>query len=164
MSEMKRQDEAYLAYQHQVEMQRTKTLADQLHFLREEPQGASETPRHIVFVEDEEAAAQFDAAEYFETPASLLGRSFNRPTRTMLNEGTLVANPGAASERNLRKMDRARAAAYNELSERSKRERALKTAMEKVRLQRQLMHKGSKVKRKSKDGRVVYRWAQERKR
>lgn len=160
MAEMKRQDEAYLAYQAQVEAKRARRLGEGLHFLPEDDGQAK--ARHLVFVDDEDEARQFDAATFFDTTPDLLGRTFNRPTRQMLEEDALLANPTAATPKTLQTLDRERAAAYGELTARKKREDALKTAMEKVRLKRQLMGKG-RVKKANKGGKIVYRWAPERK-
>ena len=52
--------------------------------------------QHMVFVEDEEDAAAFCAEDFFDTPADLLGRSFNRPRHAQLHRpDALLAMAGA---------------------------------------------------------------------
>ena len=58
--------------------------------------GAPAAGRHTVFVEDEEEAQRFDPAAYFDTPAELLGRAFNRPRTAQLADPAAVsAGPDA---------------------------------------------------------------------
>ena len=51
-------------------------LRGALHFI-----GAPAQARHTVFVDSEAEAAAFTPEEFFDTPAELVGRAFNRPRR-----------------------------------------------------------------------------------
>lgn len=57
-------------------------LQESLHFI-----GATASNQHTVFVDDAAAARDFDAAAHFDTPAELLGRTFNRPRTAQLEAG-----------------------------------------------------------------------------
>ena len=57
-------------------LQKVERLRGALHFI-----GAPAQARHTVFVDDEAEAAAFRPDAYFDTPAELLGRAFNRPRR-----------------------------------------------------------------------------------
>ena len=80
--------------------QKVERLRASLHFIgapdQAVPQGASGgctsgrgAAHHTVFVDGEEEARQFRPEEFFDTPAELLGRAFNRPRTAQL------AAPGA---------------------------------------------------------------------
>ena len=45
---------------------------------------------HTLFV-DEEEAASFSPQDCFDTPAELLGRTYNRPRRSQLNEAAAIS-------------------------------------------------------------------------
>jgi hypothetical protein len=55
-------------------MQKQDRLQSGLHFL-----GVSKPSNHTIFVEDRQTAKVFDASEYFDTPAELMGRAYSRP-------------------------------------------------------------------------------------
>ncbi len=58
--------------------------------------------RHTVFVDSGEEAAAFSAAEFFDTPAELLGRAFNRPRAAQLASADAlrgVAGPAGVAKR-----------------------------------------------------------------
>jgi hypothetical protein len=42
--------------------------------------------KHTVFVDSAAEAAAFKPAQYFDTPAELLGRSYNRPRSAQLQQ------------------------------------------------------------------------------
>lgn len=72
-------------------LQKRKRLQGSLHFL-----GAAQPSNHTVFVDDEELAQAFDPAAYFDTPAELLGRTYNRPRIAQLANPALI--PGGDLE------------------------------------------------------------------
>ena len=57
-------------------LQKVERLRGTLHFL-----GAPAQARHTVFVDSEAEAAAFMPEDFFDTPAELVGRAFNRPRR-----------------------------------------------------------------------------------
>lgn len=70
-------------------IQKLERLKERLHFL-----GAGAQPRHTVFVDSHKEARVFSAEAYFDTPAELLGRTFNRPRRAQLEDvGTVSGSP-----------------------------------------------------------------------
>lgn len=66
--------------------QKLEKLKERLHFL-----GAGNQARHTVFVDSEHEARSFSAEDFFDTPAELLGRVFNRPHRSQLEEPDTVS-------------------------------------------------------------------------
>ena len=69
-------------------LQKAERLKESLHFIG--APGARSGAKHTVFVDDEEEERSFDAAAYFDTPAELLDRSFNRPRREQLAQAGAV--------------------------------------------------------------------------
>lgn len=57
--------------------------------------------RHTVFVDSAQEAREFDAAKYFDTPAELLDRTFNRPRKEQLADRGAVT--GAKSLKGVEK-------------------------------------------------------------
>jgi hypothetical protein len=71
-------------------VQKAAKLKSSLHFI-----GLPAQNKHTVFVADRTAARNFDAAAHFDTDASLLGRTFNRPRTAQL--GQVRASPTRTS-------------------------------------------------------------------
>ena len=81
---MRTQDVGYVNMAATVEERRAGRLRAGLHGLdAPRPPSAS----HVVFVDSRAGAARFSAEDYFDTPAELLGRAFNRPRRAQLEAG-----------------------------------------------------------------------------
>jgi len=59
--------------------------------------GAPAANRHVVFVDDEEAAQAFDPAQHFDTAPELLDRSYNRPRVAQLADAQAVSAGAAAA-------------------------------------------------------------------
>ena len=74
-------------------------MRESLHFI-----GAAPQNKHVVFVEDKEEAAAFDPALYFDTPAELLDRSFNRPRQAVLESTGAVLMGRAATKGQAKKV------------------------------------------------------------
>jgi hypothetical protein len=66
--------------------QKASRLKSSLHFI-----GLPAKNKHTVFVEDGAAVRRFDAAAHFDTDASLLGRTFNRPRTAQLEDEAAVS-------------------------------------------------------------------------
>jgi U3 small nucleolar RNA-associated protein 11 len=64
--------------------------------------------KHTVFVDEAKDAAAFNAEEYFDTPAELLARSYNRPRKSDLESKSLVglAAGGVLKKGVMKKMER----------------------------------------------------------
>ncbi|EIE25270.1 small-subunit processome, partial [Coccomyxa subellipsoidea C-169] len=82
---MKGQDIGYLELKRQSEAKKAERLRNSLHFI-----GAPVRNSHTLFV-DEEEAASFSPQDCFDTPAELLGRTYNRPRRSQLNEAAAIS-------------------------------------------------------------------------
>lgn len=80
--------------------QKVERMQQSLHLL-----GAPPSNQHTVFVEDEDEAKTFDPAQYFDTPAELLDRSFNRPRAAQLADPAAVS-AGADAPRVAARMER----------------------------------------------------------
>eukprot|EP00300_Choanocystis_sp_HF-7_P040389 c6873_g1_i1.p1 GENE.c6873_g1_i1~~c6873_g1_i1.p1 ORF type:complete len:304 (+),score=54.12 c6873_g1_i1:45-956(+) len=119
--------------------------------------------RHIVFCDDEQEAAAFSPAEFFDTAPELLNRKFNRP-RVATIDSAEISQPEAALAR--KESARAVAETYDELAQRMERLHKLQNVAETVETQRRLKTKGPKPIKveAAADGKpAVYRWRRERK-
>ncbi|KAJ3361467.1 hypothetical protein HDU91_003893 [Kappamyces sp. JEL0680] len=100
---MKSQDASYVQLQQSINKKKIEKLKDSIHIV--ETKGAAK-PNHILFVENEEKVAEFDAATHFDTTPELVHRKSNRTKRHAveaaefepLDKGTLEANDADASE------------------------------------------------------------------
>lgn len=77
--------------------QKAERMRESLHFI-----GAPVRNSHTLFVEQDEAAS-ISLDEHFDTPAELLGRTYNRPRRSQLSTAAAVTGlaEGAADTRKL---------------------------------------------------------------
>ena len=67
-------------------LQKVERLQRSLHFI-----GAPQQSRHTVFLDGEEVPS-FSPQHHFDTPAELLGRSYNRPRNQQLGSAVLVSS------------------------------------------------------------------------
>eukprot|EP00884_Botryococcus_braunii_P006604 jgi/Botrbrau1/15945/Bobra.0260s0006.1 len=162
---MRTQDVGYTSMKRQVESKKLEKLRERLHFV-----GAGKQTRHTVFVDSEREARNFSAEEFFDTPAELLDRAFNRPRRSQLGDPATVSGApeptGDDAVSNPSALERKRAGLYKELLQRKKRLQVLSGLTNKLALQKELMGKGSKRKLKGRgeDGEApVFKWKRERK-
>jgi hypothetical protein len=77
----------------QVDDKKAERLRSSLHFI-----GAAQQTKHTVFVGSAAEAKAFKAAEFFDTPAELLDRTFNRPRRAQLASGVAVSGGGSSTK------------------------------------------------------------------
>lgn len=74
-------------------MQKAEKLKGSLHFI-----GMAPSNKHTVFVDSAAEAAAFRPSSFFDTPAELLGRAYNRPRTAQLQEqAAVVSQPGAGA-------------------------------------------------------------------
>ncbi|TPX71447.1 hypothetical protein SpCBS45565_g01032 [Spizellomyces sp. 'palustris'] len=181
---LKTQDQNYVNYQRSVNGKKIERLKDRLHMLEgEEEEGEEEEedemelgdesdgegeserrvkskPRHTIFVDDGAEAKAFDPSTYFDTPAELLHRKFNRPTNAMLK----TAEMSLPDPKTQKKLEKQRESSYRELSSRLTREEQLRKAQLEMELQKNLMGKGAKKKvGVDQQGLPVYKWKAQRK-
>lgn len=159
---MKTQDVKYMALKAQVDAKKAERMKSSLHFI-----GMANQNRHTVFVDEAANAKQFDPADYFDTPAELLDRSYNRPRTSQLQAGaasTAVKPQGVASSR---KLEKRKHAAYKELVQRSERKEKLAGITQKMTYEKEVMGKGRKRKLAASElgsqQQKVFRWKAERK-
>ncbi|RKO96002.1 putative u3 small nucleolar RNA-associated protein 11, partial [Caulochytrium protostelioides] len=142
---LKTQDQGYITMQKimnekKLERLRADThipLANQAHL---ETKGHTASPaKHTVFVDDEAAAASFDAAKHFNTHPSLLGRSWNRPTMDQLTQGDAATAALGAVPKALR---HERAVHQREIVDRAYRVDRLARVEKEMTIQKHLMTKG----------------------
>lgn len=73
-------------------LQKAERMQQSLHLI-----GAPAANSHVVFVDDEEEAEQFDAARHFDTAPELLQRSYNRPRLEQLADARATSGGEAAA-------------------------------------------------------------------
>lgn len=152
---MKTQDAKYLGLKSRTEAAKAEKLKESLHFIGMAPQN-----KHTVFVDSAAEAASFKAAQFFDTPAELLGRAYNRPRNAQLQQQQAAPSTATAE-----RVERRKASAYRELSQRLERQQKLAGLASKLAMDKELMGKGRKRKLADADGssQPVYRWKRERK-
>jgi U3 small nucleolar RNA-associated protein 11 len=159
---MKTQDAGYLNFKAQAERKKVERMQESLHMIG----AAAEQRRHVVFVDEEEDVRQFDPVQHFDTPAELLDRSYNRPTRAQLENAAAVTGGAAAASR-VARAEKRKLATYKELLQRTARQEALGVASQQVEYEKNVMGKGRKRKLTPQGAagkKGVFRWKNERKR
>lgn len=116
--------------------------------------------KHTVFVDDKNKFDNFKSEEYFQTEKELLGRRENRLKLDQLIKNDIDLGQDAESLED--------ALAYKKreldiLKQRIQREKKLGEVRSKLQLQKELMKSGSK-KKINKNGNVVFKWKNQRKR
>ncbi|EFJ49796.1 hypothetical protein VOLCADRAFT_89620 [Volvox carteri f. nagariensis] len=162
---MKTQDVKYLSMKATTEANKAARLRESLHFIgvtAAQPAAAAAkrgsngsagpaaaaagpAPRHTVFVDSEEEAARFNPAEYFDTPAELLDRTFNRPRSAQL------ADPKAMLGTSNKGVEKRKYAAYKELAQRLERRNRVAATAEHLAYEKLVMCKGRKRKLRAKE-------------
>mmetsp|Transcript_5146 Transcript_5146/g.12305 ORF Transcript_5146/g.12305 Transcript_5146/m.12305 type:complete len:283 (+) Transcript_5146:102-950(+) len=187
---MKDQDLSYFRMQKQKDAKKAERLQASLHLLSndvddDDLEGGTgrSSQKHTVFVEDQEAADNFDVAEHFDTIPELAGRKFNRLRKEDITKAAKKSTTGydedgretkltrkqiAKQEKVARKvakkLSKARAAAYGEMEARIKRADALQNAEDRLTLEKNLQGKGRKRKvQEAEDGKPAqYKWRRKR--
>lgn len=163
---MKSQDIGYITLKAQAERNKVQRLQESLHLIGA-PTPASR--KHVVFVDDEQEVEQFDPEKYFDTPADLLQRSYNRPRNAQLSESSLVVSGKGepVSSAVVKKAEKHKVAAYKELLQRKKRQEALGGVSHQLQQQKNIMGNGRKRKlapEEAEGKKGVFKWKNERKR
>lgn len=171
---MKTQDVKYVQLKAGVEAKRVEKMKKNLHGI-----GIGDKRRkHTVFVDTEEEAKNFDAAEHFDTAPELIGRSFNRPRKSQLEaedavvgvrnqDGGVGTSAGIVPEISVKKLARMQRGAYKTLSAYDERAKKLKQMSQDLAMQKIVSHaKGHKVKitKTNPDGTTSshFKWKKER--
>eukprot|EP00756_Hemistasia_phaeocysticola_P066865 Hpha_TRINITY_DN9551_c0_g1::TRINITY_DN9551_c0_g1_i1::g.115013::m.115013/K14769/UTP11; U3 small nucleolar RNA-associated protein 11 len=119
---------------------------------------AAPANNHTIFVDDEQDAEDFDAAEFFDTLPELVARPATRARRSKL--ASVDVTPPDANTVQLA------AAKYHELSERVRRKSKIDSLVGEVQLRQNLLGKGRRQKVRGSEGTVTkqFKWTYERKR
>ncbi|GIL51073.1 hypothetical protein Vafri_7161 [Volvox africanus] len=145
---MRTQDVKYLSMKATTEANKAARLRESLHFIgatvAKGDKGSTAVPRHTVFVDNEEEATRFNAAEYFDTPAELLDRTFNRPRSTQLADRQAVIGIS-------KKVEKRNSLAYRELAQRQARQRKIAAVADRLAYGKLVMGKGRKRKLSAKE-------------
>lgn len=113
--------------------------------------------KHTVFVDDKNKFDNFKPEEYFETSKELLNRRENRLKKSQLINSNIDIDMETLEDSLAEKRKQ-----LDILKERIEREKKLSDVKNKLQLQRELMKPGAK-KKLIKNGQVVYKWKNERK-
>lgn len=115
--------------------------------------------KHTVFVEGKDDFDKFRPEDYFQTSKELLGRRENRlKTSQLIKTDMNLSQDSETLENSLASKRRE----LDILKQRIERDKKLQEVKSKLQLQRELMKPGSK-KKLVKNGQVVYKWKNERK-
>lgn len=165
---MKTQDEKYLTTKATSEAKKVERMRASLHMIGMAPQN-----KHTVFVDDPLDAEDFSPEEYFQTPAPLLERSFNRPRKEQLLGEAPAAVGGQVDRKQRLKAERKKYTAYKELLQRQQRQQKLAAVAQRMAHTKAIMGKGRKRKLTAEELGMdpeeaaktlpVYRWKKERK-
>ncbi|KAK6199166.1 small-subunit processome [Scheffersomyces amazonensis] len=118
--------------------------------------------KHTVFVDSKQDLNNFDAAEYFKTDSSLLNRRENRLKLDQLqtNKKLVQSQDILLKEKN----DVKKLKQFKLLQQRLKREAELKQIESRMEQTKELMKKGNKKKVVGSNGKVEFKWKNQRKR
>lgn len=146
----KTQDSVYLSMEKQKEVARIRKLKEELQFV-----GVERPSKHVVFVDSEDDdAAHFDAAKFFDTDPRLLDRFHNRPRLQDLEKEDFEEPEEV--QKNKRKR-------YKELASRVRRKKTIDEMLDKMDMEKKLLSKGEKRRFVNRDtGKVTYKWDQVR--
>ena len=173
---MKTQDVKYVQMKAAMEEKKVEKMKKNLHGI-----GVPVKRKHTIFVDTEEEAKKFNAAEHFDTEPELVSRTFNRPRRSQLEDEDAVVGlqsdngtepSGDAALRpaiSMKKLARMQKGAYKTYTAYDERAKKLKDMSGEMAMQKIISHsKGHKVKiiKTNPDGSKTsfFKWKQERQR
>jgi len=162
---IKKQDIGYLVMKSQQEQKKIERLQSELPGFSNP---ANRENKHVIFVEDEKQAEEFDPAEYFDTLPELVGQAHNRPRVDQLQEGSVLTN---AESLKISEIEKEHLKQLQELEARLERQEKIKKIVNKLELHKKLMGKGRRKKIVVKDkfgeedpDKTVFKWKLDRKR
>lgn len=168
---MKDQDLSYVRMQKQLDAKKIERLKASLHFVGGDD-NSTRKRKHTIFVQSKDEAEKFNVADHFDTLPEFTGRAFNRPRKEALLKEALrssgygseddehatdtnQARPSKMAKRSAKKVAKARASAYRELEDRSRRVATLERAEAHLVTEKLLAGKGRKRKLKpAEDGQL----------
>eukprot|EP00188_Purpureofilum_apyrenoidigerum_P005208 Plantae.Rhodophyta-Purpureofilum_apyrenoidigerum.ctg6581.p1 GENE.Plantae.Rhodophyta-Purpureofilum_apyrenoidigerum.ctg6581~~Plantae.Rhodophyta-Purpureofilum_apyrenoidigerum.ctg6581.p1 ORF type:complete len:251 (+),score=67.74 Plantae.Rhodophyta-Purpureofilum_apyrenoidigerum.ctg6581:502-1254(+) len=154
-------DMGYVYHKAAVDQAKSQRLKSSLHFL-EAHEAVASVRQHTIFVEDSREQESFDAAKHLDVPRELVSRMFNRPRTSDLERAKITNSVSAAAK----KLERRKAAEYQELAERLQRSERLTRLGKSIELEKQLMKNGAKRRVVPRDPwtkePAVYKWKKQR--
>uniref|UniRef100_A0AC34QLF6 U3 small nucleolar RNA-associated protein 11 n=1 Tax=Panagrolaimus sp. JU765 TaxID=591449 RepID=A0AC34QLF6_9BILA len=151
----------YVQQKLSMERKKIEKLKSVLHLVDSE---TSSSNSHIIFVDDEDEAKNFDPAEFFQTTPGLLGRKYNRLPKTVLEKKVVL---GADDKESIAAAEELKRAQYKELKMRLQREKELNVVVQKLQLKKDLADstglKPTLEKKGSATTPAVYKWIYDRK-
>jgi U3 small nucleolar RNA-associated protein 11 len=155
---MKTQDLGYLIHKTSVDLRKAERLQANLHLI-----GDKVRRQHKTFVDTKDELETFDVAKHFDTAPEFVNRAFNRPRTETLVTGALL---NQSTRKDVKQVAKLTEQSYSELSKRARRVKKLKSAVQALVLQRNLMGSGSKRKVvEGSDGKPpVFKWKRQRQR
>ena len=144
---------------------------DSKHSKPTRPSSSTSTPKHVIFVDDEQQVKKFNTAEHFDTHPALVGRTYNRPRMDQIVNAQLPrqSGPQAQDTENLDPrikecLERQKTQKMRELKARLDRQTQLDKALRELEVQKLLMTQKGKRKRVGTDenGNAIYKWRAER--
>lgn len=121
--------------------------------------------KHTVFVDSFDKQKQFKPEEFFETDKSMLKRRENRLKIDQLEKNEKLIKQDPIEDQNQKdKQDLKKLKQYKLLKRRLEREQQLKEVESRMELTKELMKKGSEKKTVDSNGKVQFKWKNQRKR
>ena len=162
---MRTQDVGYVNLKAQAEARKIEKMKANLHQIRSKKQN-----KHTVFVDDEDELKSFNPSEHFDTPETMLRRSYNRPRSEQVEANRALSSREKLDARlQAKTAKRKKLAAYRELKQRLQRHKKLTAVRDRLALKKELAGRGSKQKIRlynedTGNVQIVYKWKKERKR
>ncbi|GFR98236.1 U3 small nucleolar RNA-associated protein 11 [Elysia marginata] len=153
---MATQDKKYVLFRLSKELKKIEKLKKTLHLI----DSSEKKNTHTIFVDNEDEAASFNVAKFFDTHPAFLDRTFNRPTLETLKKERFSIDPDE-----LQAAMESKNAAYKELSKRIDRAKELKVIAEKLDaklLGMDKKHRKKKVASETKESAAQYKFAFQR--
>lgn len=122
--------------------------------------------KHTVYVDSAEDQKNFKPEEFFETDRSMLKRRENRLRLSQLKSNEKIINDDGKffNPETKAKLDEKKLKNMRLLKERMDRVEKLNKVESRMQLTKELMKKGSRKKMKDLEGKIVYKWKNQRKR
>lgn len=120
--------------------------------------------KHTVFVDNQQQQQSFKPEEFFNTDKDLLNRRENRLTIDQLENNRKLVNNNDIDELTKDKFQQDKEKQFKLLKKRLERESQLREVESRMEQQKELMKKGNKKKVIDDNGKVLFKWKNQRKR
>lgn len=159
---MKDQDVKYIRMQRQKDAKKVEKLQASLHHV------GSTKNKHTIFVETQQEVQDFDATQHFDTLPELVNHPHNRlrvaDLKKHIAEAAVTDKTKHQLQKESKRLQKAQAASYRELQERTKRVEAMRKAEAHLVTEQQQSAKGQKrkIKGAAKGEPAQYKWRRRR--